>query len=229
MTNIFFTADTHFGHTNIIESCKRPFKSIEEHDQQLLDAINAVVQPNDHLYHLGDFALPHCWDKANAKRQAVQYYRAKIKCKHITLLMGNHDPHVSTGEPKAWMHDYFEAIHQLLNVKLHNEGVSTKFVMCHYGLASWNQSRRGSVMLHGHSHGGLTPAPMRFDVGVDVNDYKPVSLSDIMRRVGNQVYQQMVAQEIATLIDANIGDMIIKHGGLRPWPAYKYDIEGEFR
>jgi calcineurin-like phosphoesterase family protein len=45
-------------------------------------------------------------------------------------------------------------------------------VMCHYPMVTWNQKPRGSIMLHGHSHGKLDDynalsMDLRFDVGID--------------------------------------------------------------
>ena len=36
-SGVFFTSDTHFGHKNILNFCHRPFDSIEEHDQALIN------------------------------------------------------------------------------------------------------------------------------------------------------------------------------------------------
>ena len=55
----FFTSDHHFGHAKIIEYCKRPFSSVEEMNQVMIDRWNEVVGPDDHVYHLGDFAFGH--------------------------------------------------------------------------------------------------------------------------------------------------------------------------
>ena len=54
---IFFTSDTHFNHKAIISYCSRPFESVEEMNDRLIDNWNQVVKPNDTVYHLGDFAL----------------------------------------------------------------------------------------------------------------------------------------------------------------------------
>jgi calcineurin-like phosphoesterase family protein len=56
MTNVYFTADQHFGHAGIIGLCKRPFRSVEEMDEAMIANWNAVVGPDDEVWHLGDFA-----------------------------------------------------------------------------------------------------------------------------------------------------------------------------
>src|SRR3972149_2927673 len=57
MSNIFFTSDTHFNHANIIKYCGRPFGSVDEMNREMITRWNAVVDPEDTVYHLGDFAL----------------------------------------------------------------------------------------------------------------------------------------------------------------------------
>lgn len=53
----FFTSDTHFGHERIISLSNRPFRNVDEMNKALVDNWNAVVGPDDHVYHLGDVAL----------------------------------------------------------------------------------------------------------------------------------------------------------------------------
>ena len=53
----FFTADHHFGHGNIIEYCKRPFKSLAHMDMELIRRWNSVVQEGDKVLYLGDFTF----------------------------------------------------------------------------------------------------------------------------------------------------------------------------
>jgi calcineurin-like phosphoesterase family protein len=73
MSNIWFTADFHFGHNNIIRYCNRPFRSVEEMDQTILDRLNASVKANDILYFLGDFCI-------GSKAKALEH-RRQIRCK----------------------------------------------------------------------------------------------------------------------------------------------------
>lgn len=180
---IWFTADTHLGHTNIIDKCKRPFDTVTQHDNTILDNINERVSENDTLYHLGDFALPHSYYKPNAARLVIQEYRNRINCRNVVLVMGNHDPHLSTGQPKLWMFDVFSEIHQLVQFNMHDSGTTHKIVLCHYGLETWNRSHHGSIMLHGHSHGGLVPRPGRLDVGVDNWNFVPLALPTVIHYI----------------------------------------------
>ncbi len=49
--------DFHFGHNNIIRYCNRPFRSLDEMDQTILERLNASVKANDTLHFLGDFCI----------------------------------------------------------------------------------------------------------------------------------------------------------------------------
>lgn len=69
-----------------------------------------------------------------------------------------------------------------------------RLVMSHYPMLSWNGKARGAIMLHGHIHsrGDRTNArnrdralpTYRYDVGLDANDYKPVSRDQILSFFG---------------------------------------------
>src|SRR5437868_1386325 len=106
---VWFTADLHLGHGNIIRYCNRPFmtraeaekakvdprgkwrvspETIDRHDQALIDAINARVAADDVLWIVGDF----CWGELDD----AQHYRDRIACRTVYLVWGNHD-HSSIG------------------------------------------------------------------------------------------------------------------------------------
>jgi calcineurin-like phosphoesterase family protein len=55
----------------------------------------------------------------------------------------------------------------------------TPLALCHYAFRTWNGMYRGRLNLHGHSHGRLKPMPRQYDVGVDVHDFRPVTLDEI--------------------------------------------------
>jgi len=80
---IFFTADLHLKHENIIRLCDRPFGSIDEHDEVLLQNWNAVVSRRDEVYVLGDFEYH---DNAEETSKVLRRLNGK---KH--LILGNPD------------------------------------------------------------------------------------------------------------------------------------------
>jgi len=55
--SVYFTADNHFGHSGARSLYRRPFASVAEMDQAMIDRWNSVVQPEDEIWHLGDFAV----------------------------------------------------------------------------------------------------------------------------------------------------------------------------
>lgn len=156
----FFTSDSHFGDHRTINIWKRPFASVAEMDQVLLAAWNEAVGPSDDVWHLGDFAR---------KASEVPALLSRLNgTKH--LIRGNNDP-AATLEAAGWasVHDYLELEHD-----------GRKLVLCHYPFRSWNGQHRGALNLHGHSHGRLKPMPRQHDVGVDVRNWRPVSLAEIL-------------------------------------------------
>lgn len=160
---IWITADTHFGHKNIIEYCLRPFSSVEIMDEVLIDRWNMAVKPNDTIYHLGDFTLDKMADK----------YLDRLNGK-ILFISGTHDYWLKKIELNKYK-EKLEILPPLYSTKIYGKRV----VMCHYPLASWEASFYGSLMLHGHSHGKMEHIKNRFDVGTDCNDFYPFNLEKL--------------------------------------------------
>jgi calcineurin-like phosphoesterase family protein len=158
----FFTSDSHFGDHRTINIWKRPFASAAEMDRVLEEAWNDAVAPGDEVWHLGDFAR---------KPADVPALLARLNgTKH--LIRGNNDP-PATVAAEGWssVQDYIE---------LELDGV--RLVLCHYPFRTWNGQHRRAVNLHGHSHGRLKPLPRQHDVGVDVWEWRPVGLAEILAR-----------------------------------------------
>ncbi|WP_314372031.1 metallophosphoesterase [Sphingomonas paucimobilis] len=158
---IFFTADTHFGDHRTINIQKRPFASVGEMDAVLIERWNATVGPDDIVWHLGDVArraadVPALLDRLHGTKH---------------LLRGNNDPDATlTATGWASVGDYAEIVVD-----------GQALVLCHYPFRSWNGQHRRALNLHGHSHGRLKPMPRQFDVGVDVQEFAPVTLERLLR------------------------------------------------
>ncbi|MFW5847089.1 MAG: metallophosphoesterase [Nanoarchaeota archaeon] len=86
MTNVFFTADTHFGHENIIKYCKRPFKNVQEMDNKIIFNWNKKVKPGDKVYFAGDFCFKH--SKKDSK--SFRYWLSQLNGE-VIFFKGNHD------------------------------------------------------------------------------------------------------------------------------------------
>lgn len=158
--SIFFTADTHFGHTKIIEYCKRPFSSVEEMDETLVHNWNATIRPIDTVYHLGDFAF----------RRHEEYFSRLNGIKH--LITGNHDGAKVRSLGWASVQPYYEL-----------EIAGRWAILCHYPFKTWNGLHRGNVNLFGHVHGGQPATHNALDVGVDCWNFRPIRMVEILQRM----------------------------------------------
>jgi calcineurin-like phosphoesterase family protein len=160
----FFTSDTHFGHRNIITLCSRPFLSVEEMDETIIENWNRTIGKNDVVWHLGDFTLL-------GEGEAIAY-RKRLNGK-INFIWGNHDRN-AVRNLHMWESSQFAR-----EIKV---GDST-ITLCHYGMRVWNKSHHGALMLYGHSHGRLPGNNQSLDVGVDSWNFTPVNLHQILERM----------------------------------------------
>lgn len=166
---IYFWSDTHFYHEGIIRHCNRPFSSVEEMNESMIERWNAVVKERDTIYHLGDFGFRGGLD---GKGLEIIFGRLNGN-KH--LVIGNHDEQNPQVLKLKW-----GSVSLLKKVK--DSGM--RAVACHYPFETWAGVLRGYFHVHGHSHGTLKrKLPRRFDVGVDVYP-EPVSF-DFLNDLAN--------------------------------------------
>lgn len=184
--NIWFTSDTHFGHTNIAgpkisnwSSGYRDFNSVHEMNMALVNGINKYVKEDDVLYHLGDWSFGGVHN--------IFQFRNLIICKNVHLILGNHDQHIVDKEIKY--HDtsfnpieLFSSVQDVLTLNIGK----TKLFLSHYSHRVWLGSHKGVIHLYGHSHGSIPDFGRSMDVGVDVaykifGEYRPFNIGDITR------------------------------------------------
>jgi calcineurin-like phosphoesterase family protein len=162
---IWFTADHHFGHENIIRFCTRPFVSAREMDEAMIARWNEVVQADDVVWHLGDFVY------RGGRERARSIFERLAGTKH--LVVGNHD---RKSLDLAWA-----SKQQIADVTIDKQCV----IMCHYAMRVWPGRRWGAIHLFAHSHGKLPATSSSLDVGVDCWDFAPVDLARIRKRLAS--------------------------------------------
>lgn len=173
----FVTADTHFGHQNskgsgILEFTERYnyFKTIEEHDEALIERWNSVVNDNDEVYHLGDFAFKN----SNKATDILNRLKGRIH-----LIKGNHEKSVLKGQAVK----RFETVNIYFELKDYKyEDQLVHIIMFHYPIQEWFAKFHGSLHIHGHSHGATPTIGRRMDVGVDnpLANYTPMKLDFVI-------------------------------------------------
>lgn len=159
MPEIFFISDLHIGHRKVLEfeeSRMSLGKTIEEHDEALVDRINSVVRPRDTLWILGDVVFG---------RQGFQHLAQMNGYKK--LVMGNHDQY-----PIELYQRHFSAIKGA--VKLED------FILTHIPIHP-SQKFRFKGNIHGHLHSKTIPDPFYYNVSCERIDYRPIPFYQIRR------------------------------------------------
>lgn len=174
MKNIFFISDTHFGHANMLKFLNydgtrmRPFDSIEEVDELMIENWNKIIKPADRVYHLGDV----CYRCGNRDQIMSRLNGKKV------LIKGNHDR-----DQLGWYMKYFEDIRGTIHI-------DGNYLLSHFPIHPDSKGRfiRG---LHGHIHAqtvmrpkyqspiiktivGKEPDPWYRNCCVEVNNYAPI-------------------------------------------------------
>ena len=105
---IFFTADEHYGHKNIIRYCERPFDNAKEQDFELMRRHNMVVSEDDVVYHLGDFSM-----RGKGDYDFLAKKMDKLNGIHH-MILGSHD----NFSPNQYLSAGFDSVHTSLHLEL---------------------------------------------------------------------------------------------------------------
>jgi calcineurin-like phosphoesterase family protein len=187
---IYFTSDTHYSHKNLVRGTSRwddksrcrDFDTLEQHDNVIVNSINKIVGAEDTLYHLGDWSF--------GGYENIRRFRHRINCLTVHLILGNHDQNIENNI-EAFFGD-FASISYYKEIEINGN----KIVLSHWPMKIWNKSHRGSWQLHGHCHNHLKPDEWwtkskpnerrrTMDVGMDTNNYKPWSYSELEKIMDN--------------------------------------------
>jgi calcineurin-like phosphoesterase family protein len=170
---IYFTSDSHFGHVNIIKYCDRPFQSIYEMDETIISNWNSIIKPTDTVYHMGDFGF------RNFKK-----YLDRLNG-NIILIRGNHDRTSEIRNSKMICHQRINFEYEGYNFLLNHRPIfdgddpykdSDKFV---------KNVDDYDYIICGHVHEKWKTKGKNINVGVDVWDFKPISIDDILNLIKN--------------------------------------------
>jgi len=137
-------------------------------DEELVRRWNEVVELDDAVYHLGDFTLG-----SNAAKYTKQLNG------HINFLgtWWHHDRRWLFSTIPMWSASG-EEVNVMKSIYVGKFTVN-QIVLCHYPFAIWDRKHHGAWHLHGHSHGRYKGDGFIYDVGVDNNDFYPVSIDEI--------------------------------------------------
>lgn len=183
---IFFTSDHHFDHANIIKYCKRPFASVPEMNERMVELWNETVRPDDIVCYLGDFSL--------SKKSVAEFLPRLNGAKH--LVSGNHD-HCHPCQ-KGWQKHiqyYLDCGFESIRANSGGIRIADHEVVLHHmpylpaqdvenfdtRYKEYRPIDDGAWLLHGHVHEKWKVQGRCINVGVDVWDFKPVSIDEIAK------------------------------------------------
>ena len=168
----WYTADTHFGHENVIRFCNRPFANTADMDVTMLKNLADRVGPDDDLWVLGDFAFGRKAKDASFLSEIFEQLPGARK----HLITGNHEfqPTLELG---------WDTVTPFMELR---DGPQNQLnTLCHYPMITWNHARRGALQFFGHVHDNWKGSFNSVNVGVDVWDFMPVGYDDIAKRAAS--------------------------------------------
>ena len=183
----FFISDLHFGHENILRFDYRPWDTVDEMDDALIDRWNRKVTKDDHVYVLGDFVYRN--------RKPVSYYTEALNG-HIHLIRGNHDKRSEQYEK------CFSEVVDYKDLVVLADGVRCRLILSHYFMPVYNGAHRMAFMLHGHTHMTQSAtleekmkAELRdrgarceaYNVGCMYQNYEPQTFEEIIARQNRNI------------------------------------------
>ena len=162
--NIFFISDTHFTHVNALTffnsdgSRMRPFESVEECDELMIENWNNMIGKNDKVYHLGDVGF---------NQKALAEILPRLNGVKV-LVKGNHDKF----KPQFYL-EYFKDIRGCHNLD--------NYLLSHFPVHP-DSKARFIKNIHGHVHNNTLSDEWYVNASVEVNNYAPIPYEEILQR-----------------------------------------------
>lgn len=182
MSDVWFTADTHFGHRAMIAKGWRPqFATVADMNEHLTTAWNETVKANDVVWHLGDWAM-------GPARESLPILASLHGTVH--LVVGNHDApwpgnRDSHKHQAAWIGAGFASVQSVARRRIGGAEV----MLSHFPYdgdhtdndraAAFRLRDVGLPLLHGHVHNEWSVRGRQINVGVDVRNFRPIHLDEV--------------------------------------------------
>ena len=198
--NIWVTSDSHFSHKNLcrgVSSWKdesgnvpikrtRDFRDINHMNDTIINNINNCVYQDDVLLHIGDWSF--------GGFENIKKFRDQITCSNIHLICGNHDLHIKNN--KEGIQNIFSSVSELNEIIYDN----TLIILCHYPISSWEDLRKGAIMLFGHLHSSTAdrfPGEGKImDVGIDGHpEFRPYHINEIISLMKNRPNVSLITKD----------------------------------
>lgn len=176
---IYFTSDWHLGHRNIIDYCNRPFSSVEEMNETIIDNMNSIANEEDQLIVVGDI----CMGKIGETLPLLDRINAMIY-----LVPGNHDRVHPMNKPKT-LRRFVPEYLKYMNIGNTHSNIWGSFNVCHFPYTGdsqdadryeeWRMPQSSTPIVCGHVHDAWKIKDNQINVGVDAWDFMPVSIETI--------------------------------------------------
>ncbi len=190
MAKVWFTSDQHYGHLNALtgwsnEQAARPWNSLEEMTEGLIERHNSRVGRGDLVYNLGD-----AFWRTFGLEKAINVMK-RLNGQHF-YVWGNHEEIMKDNKSEE-LRNRFIWLKDIAKIYPPGPPKHSGIVLCHYAMRTWPNSHRGSYCLYGHSHGRLPEdSSLSFDIGVDANDFYPVSMDEVNKRMQAKIDARII-------------------------------------
>lgn len=171
---LYVMSDLHIGHENVIKFDNRPFTSLEEMNNSIINDLKTKLKPEDILIDLGDMFWDMNW-------MDCKKILDEIPVEKFYKTPGNHDKDSLYFGEQAKLYDCFTQMSDIIDLRVRWQGKGYRISLSHYPLIDWNHKFRGSLMVHGHTHGSIDKqnsksTDLRVEVGYN---------SELAKRVGS--------------------------------------------
>jgi calcineurin-like phosphoesterase family protein len=184
---IYFTSDLHFNHKNILKFTKRPYKNVEDMNNDIIKIWNNIIKKTDIVYILGDFCF--------CGRQLKREFLKRLNGKKI-LIIGNHDDFSA----RKQIEDGFYDVYLQKTIWLGKGKKEFKVNLSHYpyNLTKWEIFKRkllgkhiddrckqyrlskcDEILLCGHVHNAWKIKDNMINCGWDIWN-RPISILEVL-------------------------------------------------